>query len=286
MRALAPLLLCACSLDYGFSDLKDDPVEPPGVEDTDVPVDSDTPVIEESDVPEEPDPVVDEETPIAVAPVYANTRDTLFEVDPATGATTRIGRFTDGAEIVDGMVDIAIDSRGRLFGGDRGAQNGGPYNIWRIDPTTAESTFVCSVNVELVALAFTSDGELVAGGGSDLVVIDVDDDCDTHILYSGDWETSGDIVGLPDGLLYWTVRGDDGDRLVVVDPRTRLSGVRGDINFERLYGLGYDDVEGRLYGFGAGGQIVEIVPANGSAVLLAESGDTLWWGATTNPVVW
>lgn len=207
-------------------------------------------------------------------------------MDPATGVTTLIGPFTDNGAVVDGMVDIAIDNRGRLFGGDRGPGPDGPYGIWRIDPSDGNSYLVCTVDVELVALAFTSDGVLVAGGGTDLVTVDVDNGCDTDLLYRGTWETSGDIVGLPDGLLYWTVRGDDSDELVVVDPRTRLSGFRGVISFERLYGLGYDEQEGRLYGFSANGDIVEIVPADGEGSLLAADGATPWWGATTNPVVW
>jgi hypothetical protein len=286
VHVLMIALLAACSNDYGFADTKPDVPEPV---DSDPPVvESDIPVVEET-VPEEtdvPDDVVDEETPAATAPVYANTRDSLYEVDPATGVTTLIGPFTDNGSVVDGMVDIAIDNRGRLFGGDRGPGPDGPYGIWRIDPSDANSYLVCTVDVELVALAFTSDGVLVAGGGTDLVTVDVDNGCDTDLLYRGTWETSGDIVGLPDGLLYWTVRGDDSDELVVVDPRTRLSGFRGVISFDRLYGLGYDEQEARLYGFSANGDIVEIVPADGEGSLLAADAATPWWGATTNPVVW
>jgi len=280
------LLAMACTNDYGFTDTREPVLETP----EEPPVEEAPPVVEEAPPEEppveEPPPPVDEEVPVADAAIYANTRDSLYEVDPVTGATTLIGRFMDGGTAVDGMVDIAIDHRGRLFGGDRGRSVGGPYSIWRIDPTTAVADLVCTVSVELVALAFTSDGTLVAGGGTDLVTIDVDNGCGTSLLYRGAWETSGDIVGLPDGLLYWTVRGDDTDVLVVVDPRTRLSGERGPVSFERLFGLGYDEVAGRLYGFSATGDIVEIVPSTGAGSLLARTATSLWWGATTNPVVW
>jgi len=113
------------------------------------------------------------------------------------------------------------------------------------------------------------------------VEIDPSTGLTTPLVPPGRYETSGDVVGLPDGLLYWAVR--DGDDLVVVDPDSGVTSVRGVIGVQRIYGLGYSG--GMLYGFTDASQVLEIDPANGEItgeqVLPGE-----WWGATTNPVVW
>jgi hypothetical protein len=215
--------------------------------------------------------------PIAEAPVYANTAGRLYEVVPATGETSTVGDFRDAAGKIDGFVDIAIDLDGRMFGGTFDA-------IYRIDPSTAEVEHICDTEVELYAMTFTSTGELIGGGPETLTIIDVDGGCGVEDLVSNPmFETSGDLVGLPDGYLYWTVLGEESDALVRLDPETGMFSPVGSLGYEQLYGLGYD--QGELFGFSAQGQIVAISP-DSADVSLRSTGSLAWWGATTNPVIW
>ncbi len=254
-----PLALLACS-ENNVSN-QDDPVVPDDPVDTDVEVDGELPI------------------PTAEAPLYANTTGELFEVDPASGEITSLGRFADDGRPVDGMVDIAIDMEGRLYGGTFDA-------LWRIDPETAALTKVCDIDVAMYALAFTSEGDLVAGAGHDVQVIDVDGCGVRTLLRDSEYETSGDLVGLPDGWLYWSVRGGRGeaDRLVRVDPRSGRAEYVGEIGFGKLFGMAYSD--GQLFGFSSEGRTVRIDPDTAGGFLLAYDERREWWGATTNPVVW
>ena len=215
--------------------------------------------------------------PIAEAPVYANTAGRLYEVEPATGETLTVGDFRDASGKIDGFVDIAIDLEGRMFGGTFDA-------IYSVDPTTAEVTHLCDTDDELYAMTFTSEGELIGGGPENLTLIDVDADCSSEALISEPiFETSGDLVGLPDGFLYWTVIGEDSDQLVRLDPQTGLYAPVGALGYSQLFGLGYD--QGELFGFSASGEIIAISPESAQSSLRS-SGSLSWWGATTNPVIW
>ncbi len=219
-------------------------------------------------------------TPIADAPVYANTSTTLYEVDPATGAATVIGDFADRAsgEAIDGFVDIAIDLGGRMFGGTFDA-------LYRIDPTTATVELICAPKASMYALAFTDAGELLAGDEDRITFIDTYN-CDTQRLIDGSsYTTSGDLVGLPDGYLYWTIAEEDADGLVRVNPTTGATVYIGSIpGFTNIFGLGYDD--GQLYGFNSWGETIRISPEDGTPELIASNDEIQWWGATTNPVEW
>lgn len=248
----------------------------------------------DTDVPE--DTVHDDPVPTAEAPVYAHTRDTLFQIEPTTGDATPLGVFLQSGMGIDGMMDIAIDQTGRMFGGTLGSANGNGRTVWRIDPTNGEVTHVCDTEVLMYALTFLPDGRLVAGDAGTFQTIDVNHACAITLLASSEeWVTSGDIVALPDGLIYWTVQGRawdvEEDLLVVVDPATGLNRIQGpilsgDLGFDRVYGLGYDQSEDALYGFSADGEIIKINPFNGASTLLETSEDIAWWGATTNPVTW
>jgi len=156
----------------------------------------------EIDVPDDtgldvdPDPDPDLPIPTASAPLYANLSGELYEIDPLKGDIDSIGLFMDGDTEVTGMVDIAIDLDGRLFGGTFDA-------LYQIDPENAEAVRVCDwVGEPPFALAFTSEGQLVAGAGRDIRLIDVENCRATDLLRDSQYDTSGDLVGLPDGYLY------------------------------------------------------------------------------------
>jgi hypothetical protein len=224
------------------------------------------------------EPANDEEPPPASAPVYANTGGQLYEVEPSTGARTLIGTFTDasGAAITP-FVDIAIDLEGRMYGGTFEA-------LYQIDPSTARVTEICETDVGMVALTFTSDGELIAGGDDGVNIINVANCRVTPLVTEGNYQTSGDLVGLPDGYLYWTVETSSRDGLVRVDPLTGDTTWIGDTGYSKIFGLGYDD--GELFGFNSWGETITISPSTAAASVLAKDDAMSWYGATTNPVQW
>jgi hypothetical protein len=234
---------------------------------------SDTGSAEDTGEPEEPTI----ESAVATEKMYANTSGTLYQVDPETGAMTFIGDFKEDGQPVDHFEDIAIDLSGHMYGGT------GEY-MYLINPNTAEVRAICPLEIDTTALTFTSEGELIIGVDSALYKFNVID-CSMSVLVSNSYyETSGDIVGLPDGFLYWSVRGSMSDKLIKVNPRTGSEEWVGDIGEERLYGMGY--ANDKLYGFSGSGVIVEIDPQSGWSTFMKEVNNLSWWGATTNPVRW
>jgi hypothetical protein len=233
----------------------------------------DTASTEETGEPEEPTI----EDSVATAKVYANTSGTLFEVDPITGSMNYIGDFKENGQPVDHFEDIAIDLSGHMYGGT------GEF-MYLINPNTAEVRSICPLEIDTTALTFTSEGELIIGVDATLYKFDVVD-CSMEVLIANSYyETSGDIVGLPDGYLYWSVRGSGTDKLIKVNPNSGYEEWVGDIGEERLYGMGFANE--KLFGFSGSGIIVEIDPETGLSSFMKEANDLSWWGATTNPVMW
>ncbi|MDP2311844.1 MAG: hypothetical protein Q8P41_02995 [Pseudomonadota bacterium] len=264
--------LTACS-DYDLSSKAEDPEAADPEETGDPVVDTGTPP-DTADTGDTGIVVVPDTGEVATEAVYINTSSTLFSYDPATGSATRIGEFREGSRSIDGgMTDIAIDLNGIMYGGSYTA-------LYRVNPTTAECTYVASLDDEMTGLTFVSDGRLV-GAGNAVSFVDTRTGALTPLVPSGEYNTSGDIVGLPDGMLYWTVTG--GDSLVQVDPNTGVTRRRGTIGVTGIYGLGY--AYGELIGFTSGGRVIVMDESNGRP----STNDTLsgtWWGATTNPVLW
>ncbi len=221
--------------------------------------------------PSRDEPEVEEPEP-ASEPIYVHTGQSLWSWD-TVGDAVHVGDFFDNGELVDDITDVAIDLDGRFWGVSSDT-------LWRIYPDSAEVWPVAALDVYLAGLTFVSDGRLV-GAGDGVWEIDTATGMLTEIVAEGAYETSGDIVGLPDGLLYWTVWGGDG--LVTVDPDSGDTNWVGAIGVERIFGLGYADES--LFGFTSTGDAVRIDTGT------AEAGSTVpltlsWWGATTNPVLW
>lgn len=249
-----------------------------------------------------PTPVTPESPAIAEFPIYAHTDEYLFEVEPLTGMRSALGSFGLDNELHGGMTDIAIDNQGRMYGG---TQKG---HLFRIDAVTAQAEWVCQMGTErqMYALAFTpgDDPQLVASGSDgSILIVDTDNCASDVVLTSNEFDTAGDLVGLPDGYLYWTVEGEepyeyDENRLVRIDPDSWFTQELGIIPVGKLYGLGYHD--GQLFGFSgdvaSSGQESRIVvlepPSVGNSdyliptTTLWEDNELMWWGATTNPVAW
>ena len=224
-------------------------------------------------VPDSGDTDTGDTAVVATEPVYLNTSDTLYSYDPASNTAARIGGFRMGGGAVSDMTDIAIDLSGHMYGVSFS-------KLYAINPATAECTFVAPVADSLTGLTFVSDGRLV-GAGAAVSFVDTSSGALTTLVPSGRYTTSGDIVGLPDGMLYWTVSG--GDDLVQVDPGSGATVHVGNIGVSALYGLGY--ASGQMLGFTSGGRVVTIDETN-AATSSPKTLSGSWWGATTNPVLW
>lgn len=226
---------------------------------------------------EQPEVSVTIPVPTASATIYANTSGELYEVDPQNGTIELIGAFQDESGPVDHFEDIAIDLSGHMYGGT------GTY-LYLINPENAQVFPICELEMRTTALTFTDTGDLIIGSENTLQILDIEDCSLQSLIPHSFYETSGDIVGLPDGYLYWTVYGEFSDVLVKVDPLTGQEQEIGPVNGERLYGVGYANEQ--LYGFAANGDIIRISPVEGQSVITARNDSLSWWGATTNPVVW
>jgi hypothetical protein len=265
--------LAACS-DYDLQAREED--AKPGPQDTGTPPaetaveEEDTGAAEETGTIEQP---AEDTGTVATEPVYLNTGSELYGYDPTTNTATLIGHFSLGGTRITDMTDIAIDLSGYMYGC--------AYDVlYRVNPATAEATLVGRMKQEMNALTFVSDGRLV-GASEDVVTIDTSTAKETTLYGGGKWSSSGDIVGLPDGMLYWTVEG--GDRLVVIDPTTGSASEVGSIGVTAIYALGY--AYGDLYGFTSSGKALVIDPGTAS-VSSKQNLSGSWWGATTNPVLW
>lgn len=223
------------------------------------------------------EPPPPEEPPAADLPIYINTGDELWGFDPVALSATFIGSFEDAwGALGDSMTDIAIDLSGNMYGVTFS-------NLYRVNPATAEVTMIGATDESLVGLTFLSDGRLV-GAGSSVVVVDTSSGRFTStIVAAGRYSTSGDIVGLPDGNLYWaTTSGSGNDDLTVVNPTTGTTTRRGSIGTSSVFGMAwYDDT---LWGFTSGSYALAIDSATGRSTPSRVRG--VWYGATTNPVVW
>ena len=203
--------------------------------------------------------------------IYLNSENQLFAWNPGFGKIL-IGNFSDPSVR---MTDIAIDMEGNMYGI-------ASQDLYRIDAQTAEVFWLCTTEQYANGLTFISNGQLL-GAGAGIFIIDVNN-CQTTMISTGDgFQTAGDVVGIPGERLFWTVNGSAGDGLVEVNPNTGESTLIGYLGINSLWGVGY--AEGLLYGFSSNGDAVVIDPENAS-VLAVENISGVWWGATTNPVLW
>ncbi|MEL6346351.1 MAG: hypothetical protein AAFV53_24785 [Myxococcota bacterium] len=214
------------------------------------------------------------DTPRADAPIYINEASTLWAWYPQRGELDRIGDFTSPAIEMTGMTDIAIDKGGRMVGCT-------PLALYAIDPTTAETAELTTLDRQgdLIGLTFLEDGTLI-GGASDLRVLDLDTGATLETL-NDSFITSGDVVALPDGKLYWSVQGDFDD-IVTYDIQSDQSGLFARGAGQQIFGIAYADET--LYGFTGTGAVLTLNHTDGEA--FPNNMDGGWYGAATNPVRW
>ncbi len=220
-----------------------------------------------------PGALADGSCPVATEKVYVNDASKLYKWDPAANQLAALGSFGSS---VSGMTDIAIDSNGTMIGCD------GDKNLYVINPTNAAVRKLATMANDANGLTFLPDGRLVASGAGVWAIDRTNGQVTETIVTAGRFDTSGDIIGLPDGKLYWVVRGTSGDQLVRIDPSSGSTTLVGSLSLARIWGVGY--ANGSLYGFGSD-SVITVDPAT-AQTSLTRSLSGAWWGATTNPVTW
>lgn len=232
-----------------------------------------------------PNPLPDGSCPVATEPGYINTATALYTFDPKTGETRKVGNFNAPGVSASSwsMLDIAIDQSGVMFGVSN-------KTLWAIDSSNARCTSIGKLPKENEApggLTVLPDGRLVIAGDS-LDVIDRRNGNFVKALVTKNrgYTTSGDAVALPDGWIYWAVKGRTTDQLVRVNGTSGAVEELGDTGLSNLFGLGYS--EGTLFGFSARSEsaygINPLRPWETTTLPLSTKDS--WWGATTNPTQW
>ena len=216
---------------------------------------------------------IDEGIPPALEQMYIHTASLLYSYNE-DGEIETIGQFYIDEGYAPSITDLAIDLTGNMYAISNSA-------LYRVDPTDARLEHQCDTDEFLVGLTFLADGRLLAAG--DNIYWMQPNSCAKAIFVeTEDYQTSGDIVGLPDGNLYWTVVG--GDALVRVNGLSGETDFIGNIGSINLWGVGY--FNGVLYGFSSEGKIVHIDPNNAQIIDEKTTSGQYWWGAASNPVFW
>jgi len=266
------LFFIACS-EYDINRTIDKSQQGNDTAESDIEVEEEIPVPEPSEEDTGYEEPIDEGIPSATEVMYLHTSNLLYSWDE-NGNIDTVGQFYMTDDYAPSITDLAIDLSGNMFAV---SSNG----LYRVDPNDARLEFICEMDEYLVGLTFLADGRLLAAGES---ILWVDPNTCSRAVFvdSGSYETSGDIVGLPDGNLYWTVVG--GDDLVRFDSITGETEFVGEIGSTNLWGVGY--FNGVLYGFSSTGTIVHIDPDTANVIHEEETSGQYWWGAASNPVHW
>ncbi len=212
----------------------------------------------------------------ATAPIYVNTYEQLFSFDPLSRQATLVTSFV--TPIPEEMWDVAIDRDGLLFGV---AESGA---IYRINVGNGECATVGMTSFSANALAVTMDNQLAVAGSNVVQIIDHESFAAVRTLVDGGpFVSSGDLVVLPDGFLYWSVMGPvDNDQLILIDPVTGGTALLGTLPASNVWGLAF--ASGALFGFTARDDFLIINPADAAGRIGATAHS--WYGATSNPLIW
>ena len=213
--------------------------------------------------------------------IWANSPDTLYQVDPTTFAVTTVGSFGTS----DQMTDIALTPSGALYGISF-------TTLYSIDKTTGQATMIAAVpGVGNNCLTFLASGNLLAADGTgDLKSIDPTTGVTTDIGDYGDGlVAAGDLVAVASGTMYGVSSTTAGggyatssNILLRVDTTTGAGAAVGPTGYPDIWGLAYSNA--RVIGFTNGGQILQIDPQTGAATLISQN-SIMFWGATQSPLV-
>jgi len=263
----------------GDDDTGDDDAADDDAADDDDTGDDDTGDDDTGDDDVEDDDTGDDDTAPIGASMYAHTSSVLYEVDEAAPhSLTLVGTFTGGQAGAQ-FTDLAMDPNGTMYAISF-------TDLYEVDPFTAQVSWLMAVGTGGAnALTALDDGTLLAGDGNTIYELDpVGLTSSVYGTISG-WVFSGDMVGLPDGLLY-CLMGTDAmgeTSLIVYDPNNGQVTVAGSTGSGAMYGVGF--ANWTIFGFNDSGQILSVDSATGAAAVVASPGNS-FWGAATNPTHW
>lgn len=224
--------------------------------------------------------------------VYANSTTSLFTLDLTTTHLTTLGTFADeSGRAIDDMMDIALNTEGRMFGVSPSLT----YEIdYRSRPLLARRLGVTSP-VVLNSLAFVP-GNLLSPlrlsdqlfGADALGHWWLEDPPGSPPLARGGFGpglvSSGDLFSGDAGTFAVLSVAGSSDHLATIDPNTGVvTHDLGATGVRELWGLA--GIHGRLLGFAHSGSVYELSSTSGAATLFRTDGadGVGWWGAGAPP---
>ncbi len=238
----------------------------------------------------------DSGAPMGTAVVYAESPNTLYQLDPLTNAITVVALFsgdckarTDCADVIDIALDQSSNGYATTF-----------TAFYSFDVKTAVTTFIAS-GAYPNSLSFVPKGTLdpteealVGYDGATYIRIDTTSGAVTTVgALTGGYSSSGDIVSVIGGGTFLTVTGpgcNTGDCLLQVDPATGdIIQNYGTTGHSAVYGLAFWG--GVAYGFDDEGVVFSITFPGGTLttanIPTGTMGPAMFYGAgstTSAPV--
>jgi hypothetical protein len=225
--------------------------------------------------------------------IYAHSNTELFHVDPRTLAVIDVGPFQwpAGSEN-EFMTDLAVDKEDHLTGISFGA-------VYAIDADTAKCTYLSPLSREFNGMSYVPASEMGATGDDVLIGTALDGSiwridpmtgASTEVgSFGGGYISSGDLVSVEGFGTIATVNLNDQDG---IDLLARIdlkhggtASIIGNTGMYDLWGVGFWG--GKVYGFAATNELVDLDLTTGKASLITK-GPVNWWGAgvtTIAPIV-
>jgi hypothetical protein len=206
--------------------------------------------------------------------IYACSDIYLYRIDTDTlGPNVVVEKVGEFGTVPDRMIDIAVTPGGKVY--TMSWNEGAPPNkLWEVNPDTAEPKFIAEVpGSSNVALTFDANEKLIgADKGGQVFRIDITTGMTTNIGEMG-FGSAGDIVGVVDGTLYgFTDSGGSSSEainsLVTIEKTTGVATEVGLTGFANLWGAAFWC--GKVYAFGADGDLIEIDVKTGKGTMLAQ----------------
>jgi hypothetical protein len=242
------------------------------------------------DAPGNPDaaPLPDGDEPF-MGWVYSHSSNELFRVDPHTLEVTSVGLFGWPAGMENElMTDLAVDKEGHLTGVSFGA-------VYAVDADTAACTYLSTLSRTFNGLSYVPASELGARGDDILVGTTLDGSIwrvdpitggsEEIGNFGGGYISSGDIVSVDGFGTVATVNLNNEEAIDLLARVDLLHGgtatIIGSTNMYDLWGVGFWG--GKVYGFAATNEFVELDTTTGAATLIHD-GTVNWWGAAVTTI--
>ncbi len=216
--------------------------------------------------------------------IYAHSYTDLYTIDPRTTAVVHVGAFgwPTGME-QEMMTDLAVDMNDKVTGISFDA-------VFDVDPKTAAATYLAPLTASFNGLSYVPASELGQTGDDVLVGtaldgtvwrIDPTTGASTQIgSFGGGWISSGDLVSVKGFGTVATVNASDPDAIDYLARVDFMNGGKvtpiGSTGMYDVWGLGFWG--GKVYGFVATDEIVELDLVSGAATTLTK-GPMNWCGA-------